>query len=200
MPKKLKSKKAAKSWLPKANKWVLALIIILLPFLIYFLIVRPLQVNHQRNQFKKAEVQLNSLADQIQAKIGKADQIKIERSCGYANTPFTRGPRSCSADINLLYSQEDLVGANSLMSKTMTFSNEKLRIGSASANGQTFTEIKPRSGSQVFYQNFHNGSDLSCTFSYAYPARSIGGTAGKDLEINLGCSGPAMAELYPVQN
>jgi hypothetical protein len=71
MPNKLKSKKAAKPQLPKVNKWILALVILALPFLIYFLIVRPLQVNHQKNQFKKAEVQLSSLADQIQTKIGK---------------------------------------------------------------------------------------------------------------------------------
>jgi preprotein translocase subunit YajC len=197
MPKKTTSKKVAKPRLPKVNKWVLGLIIILLPFLIYFLIVRPLQINHQRNQFKKAEVQLNSLADQIQAKIGKADQVKIETSCDRANIKFSKGPLVCDSSTYLTYKNIDPAKASLFMAEVAKLGTGSLRSGSSSALGQEFRGGSLGSIDQIFYQNFTSIENLACAFSYDYPT---GGDLQKNLKIGAGCSGPAMAEIYPAKN
>jgi hypothetical protein len=205
MPKKTTSKKVAKPRLPKVNKWVLGLIIILLPFLIYFLIVRPLQINHQRNQFKKAEVQLNSLADQIQAKIGKADQAKTEKSCSYQSQAYGKGPRSCNARVSLLYPGKDAAEANRLMQEVSSFGKPDLRNSRGSSAPLDFSDAVDKRSDQVFYQSIPELSGISCGFQYIYPvvtrlASPFHPQTIDSLELDISCHGSAMAEFYPVQN
>jgi hypothetical protein len=202
MPNKLKSKKAAKPQLPKVNKWILALVILALPFLIYFLIVRPLQVNHQRNQFKKAEVQLNYLADQIQVKIGKADQVKTEKSCAYASRTYGKGPRGCGIIVYLFYANRNAEKSTALTLGSSALLGTKLTQFGDVATG--FTAANMRDGEQNINQDYGHIDSLSCGVQYTYPVKEklnqpFKPINSENLQIALSCGGPAMTEFYPVE-
>lgn len=73
-----------------------------------------LQYMEKRN-FAKAETILDNLAQQIQDKVGKADEIKKEKSCDRANLKSEKGPFGCDVDISLFYTNKNSVEATEIM-------------------------------------------------------------------------------------
>jgi len=167
----------------------------------YVLVLRPLQIRQQKQNFTKAESRLDELAKQIEATIGKPDATKKDKSCGRANLLSEKGPLGCDVSIYLLYENKTADISSALMQKVALFSDSNLRIGSGSAHGKSFVNKSQQRGEQTFFQNFGATSQLPCSFSYSYPLmdrKIFIPKAEENLQIGLSCGGPAMAEYYPV--
>ncbi|MES2971825.1 MAG: hypothetical protein V4702_05890 [Patescibacteria group bacterium] len=167
----------------------------------YVLIVRPMQIRNQKQQFEKAEASLDTLAAQIEQTIGKPDETKKEKTCGRANLKSSQGPLICSIRSYLLFRSKTADSASSLMAQLSTLSNKELRIGSGAARGTSFTSSSPQKGEQTFYQDFSLDSEPSCSFSYSYPATDREFTVeGENFELGLVCGGKSLSQLYPIKD
>lgn len=167
----------------------------------YALIIRPLQIRSQKQNFDKAEASLDALAVQIQDKIGKADETKKEKTCDRANLLSERGPLGCDVSIHLLYRNRDSVASSELMRTLSSFSTKSLRIGSGVAKGNAFIPVSQQRGEQTFFQDFSILTSPSCSYSYSYPAtdRSFDVT-GENFDVGVTCGGSAMKEFYPLKD
>lgn len=174
----------------------------------YVLIIRPLQIRAQKQNFVKAEASLEALASQIQNTVGKADETKKEKSCGYASRVYTKGPRSCAVNFDLLFKSKNLADSNNSMLALATQSGGKLRyyLGDNNSQGnpypQKFVEYSGRGPSQKFSQDIISYGSVTCSSSYVYPVvplfdKEFMDPSNENFEIILACSGPALAEFYP---
>ncbi len=167
---------------------------------LFVVVVRPLQIRNQKAQFDKAEASLDALVLEIEAKIGKADEVKKEKSCGRANLKNAEGPLICSVSVDLLFASTDVNSANGSLQKLLGSNNKKLRIGSAAAEGTSFLPTSEKRSDQTFFQDFQTASEPSCAYSYRYPANEgVFKLGGENFEVGMTCGGPAFKEYYPLK-
>lgn len=168
----------------------------------YGLVVRPLQIRSQKQNFDKAEVSLDALAIQIQDKIGKADETKKEKSCDRAHLKSESGPLGCGITVALLYKNSDAVGSNKLMEDVLKLRDGSVRIGSGTAHGSAFVSKNTQSGTQIFYEDIAADDPITCVISYRYPSALDQNTITEDdsFALGLSCNGPAMKEFYPLKD
>lgn len=169
----------------------------------YFIIYRPYAIYRERKQFKQAEAYVSQLADQIQAKVGKADQVKKENYCQRAHLKNDQGPLSCVTAAYLLYDNRDLTAANTLMSDIATLNNVPLKYSLGNITVTRFSNDLG-SGPQAFYQNITSTTGLDCSdgFTYRYldgPDSSLHPKTNTSLFIEISCSDWPISELYPVR-
>src|SRR3990167_1392881 len=81
----------------------------------YFGWWRPHQIKEEKKQFEKAQASIEQLYSQIEAKVGKPDQVKRENKCSYTSVEFGRGSRSCDVIIFGLYENRSTAQANELL-------------------------------------------------------------------------------------
>lgn len=170
----------------------------------YALIIRPLQIRQQKQNFDKAEASLDTLAAQIQQTIGKADQTKKEKSCDRANLLTEKGPLGCDVSFYLLYEDKNASQSTDLMKHTSSIvSTSPLDLLGKPVNA--FVPKDVRGGDQTVDQDAINVAGLSCGVQYIYPVTTKLGQPFKpqvpeNLEIVISCSGPAMKEFFPLKD
>ncbi len=175
--------------------------VVVLGFVSYGFVIRPLQIRNQKQSFDKAEASLDTLATQIQQKIGKADEIKKEKTCDRANLLTEKGPLGCDVSIHLLYKNKDSATSSSLMKTIAAFSVKELRIGSGSSKGDAFIPVSMQRGEQTFFLDFSATTKPSCSFSYSYPATDREFTVtGENFAVGMTCGGSALKEFYPLKD
>ena len=169
--------------------------------IVFFFVIRPLQIRSQKQSFDKAEASLDTLATQIQEKIGEADEVKKEESCGRANLKSEEGPLICSTRAYLLYRNTDSLVSSRFMTTLSKDNSSSLRIGSGSAKDKSFIPITSQRGEQTFFQDFSNDTEPNCSYTYSYPAtdREFAVT-GENFEVGMICGGPALKEYYPLKD
>lgn len=175
--------------------------VICLGLLAYGVVVRPLQIRQEKQNFAAAEAKLDDLAKQIEQTVGKPDEVKKEKSCDRANLLSSTGPLICSVSFNLLYKNTGAESATALMKKTSSLSNKELRIGSGVANGTSFIATTKQRGEQTFFQDFSSPTKPSCSYSYSYPGidRNFA-VSGENFVVGISCGGPAMDQYFPLKN
>lgn len=172
--------------------------------IVYFFIIKPIQIRNQKQNFAKAEARLDDLEKQIEQKIGKPDQIKKDKSCSYASRVYERGPRVCGISIYMLYANRNLDFANRTLKSATDLVGTKLYNQLLRDEASEFTPYDGRGASQSFSQALPNPGNLNCSIQYLFPVvplhdKTFPDASGENVEIALSCGAPAMAELYPVK-
>lgn len=173
-------------------------------FALYFFAYQPLQIRKEKQNFAKAETTLDKLAKQIEDEVGKPDQIKKDKSCGYASRVSQRGPRGCGVSVALLYSNRDLVFANSSLADISSLYGTKIYDQLGRPDVIQFSLYAGRGSSQAFSQSIPAQESLNCSVQYSYPVvplfdKLFPDVSGENVQIYLSCGGSAMAEYYPVK-
>ncbi len=169
----------------------------------YALVVRPLQIHQQKQNFAKAEASLDALEKQIEDKAGKPDQILKSKTCSRAHLLSESGPLGCDVTISLNFTSKDAGSATNIMNQVKALSSEPIRIGSGVTTGTSFKSAQLVRGTQIYYQSIPSISSLTCAVGYNYPARNTPNTlrdSSSSFSLDVSCGGPAMAEFYPVKN
>lgn len=168
-----------------------------------FFVIRTIQIHTQKQNFAKAEASLDALAKQIEAKVGKPDDIKKEKSCGYASRVYEKGPRGCSISIFLFFSGKDSTQATGLTSQIspLVSNKEVQRLGEIT---HTFVPFDQYRGDQTLSQAYYDIGSLSCSVQYVYPVskklnQPFEPKESENLQLELSCGGVAMAEFFPVK-
>ncbi len=157
---------------------------------------------YERAQYTRAIADLNTLYDEIAAKVGPADEVKESRYCRYSSMKYERGPRSCYIYKYFAYDNQTRARAIALsrqiiqvirQSGVVDFEREKLSQSSF-ADDRDFTGV-------IF--NVQGIKYCSLAFGYVNPddIEDMYFTKyeeGKGLGVSLDCSGGDQAEYFPV--
>src|SRR3989344_6777709 len=179
-----------------------SIVLVIVGFVGYFGIYKTIAVKQEKDRFLKAQASLEDLSKQIEAKIGKPDQIKRDRSCGYSS-PFSmfdkRGYRSCFVGVYILYENKGLEDANSKMSQISPLISAKLYPGAGEKYQKEFIPVT-QNNHQSFSQDYKNFGEISCSVSYSYPqfptfsTDTFQTTFKENFQVILSCGGDARAE------
>lgn len=209
MKKALKAKKSAKSkslneklaanFRSHRRLWVVGLITI--AAVVYY----PTSIYLDKQKFVKAEAEIDKLSQQIQSKIGKADQVVKDNSCGYASKKFGRGQRGCSVRIDHVYYNKSTPEATDLMnSLSGSYIGEPYNYFD---NGDgKFGEPSKTIKEESFSQEMSTMTSLSCSVYYVYRLAGehadVPSTQSSEnsFVVSLICSGNAKAEHFPVKD
>ena len=130
------------------------LVLVAVAFLGYWLAVRPLQARNQKQNFDKAESQIDALAEQIQQTIGRADETKKEKTCGYASQVYGRGRRSCGVTLSLFFTGKNLAQSNDALSLVSKVVGGLLYEAFGRSDRQNFTEHTNKGLAKNFHKTF----------------------------------------------
>jgi hypothetical protein len=169
--------------------------------LLYFGVVRPMQVRQEKARFERASAQLDNVRFQIEAKIGNADEVNVYKKCDRANMKYQRGPLVCFVGLNMRYKNKDASTATQLMRQTSSFGTGQTRKGVLPLKGESFIPRDTQKGTQQFYQDYSPVERTDCSFAFSYPSDNDHDsllTETEDFVIGLSCSSGAKAEHYPV--
>lgn len=173
----------------------------------YALVVRPLQIHNQKQNFDKAEASLDALAIQIQDKIGKADETKKEKTCGYSSQEFGRGPLGCGVQVGTVYAVSDVKEANVLNSEIRKFLLSSPSLSVTYDSEKTFLEPKnenqvQRNGYDIKFTDVSLGCSIGLVFANNISPDLLlkSQLQQKNLSIELSCGGPALKEFYPLKD
>lgn len=169
--------------------------------LVFAFVIQPLGLRSEKQNYAKAEEKIDSLSEQIQNTIGKADDIKKEKSCGFANTEIGHGELGCSISTILVYKDSDALKSTKLMHKASLLNSSPLYDIVGRSNSLTFVQNTNHAGIQSFSQSLPAPHKLNCTIRYSYQA-SIPSIEPKHegLTVEQACGGPAMKQYYPINN
>ena len=188
-----------KKWLKFALKGLLVLVIFGL--LAWFFVINPYLIRQEKKRFETASASLKQLSEEIQTKIGKANEVIRSETCGYASAKFERGARSCAVTTKLTYLSADLNKSNEFLSTISEYIGGVLYPGAGNFEQTQFEDV-PRA-EQSFTQEFYKSGYL-CKIAYQFTDISKLKVAHNDktdgLLLSLNCSGSAEAEHFPVEN
>jgi hypothetical protein len=170
----------------------------------YFAMYRPLMIRRDKDRFIKAQASIEDLFTQIEAKVGKPDQVKRDQSCSYANREFERGPLACAVSIYALYGERTIEEASGiLLDSSLVVGTPLLQFGEQVTPQFTLAPQKPVE--QTINQDYKHIAGLSCKVDYSYPFVSglydvFTSAPANSIKLSLVCGGPANAEHFPVKN
>jgi hypothetical protein len=184
------------------NVFLGLLILVAVGVLGWFFAVKPILAAQEKKRFEKAAASLQQLADEIQAKIGKADEVTKEESCGRAHLKNDRGPLLCDTGYMLVYNNKGIEEATQMMKEASAISTSPLRRGVGfdaqareldtmvfylRANGKT---------DQSFFQDLDDRDKLNCTAAYSHVIDS----SIQRFEIDISCGNNSLAEHFLLRN
>jgi hypothetical protein len=183
------------------NVFLGLLILVAVGVLGWFFAVKPILAAQEKKRFEKAAASLQQLADEIQAKIGKADEVIESRSCGYSSAKFSKGNLSCAVRVELNYLGYDLSKSNRALTDVSGLIGSTLYPGAGNFDTSSFEDMAP--AEQSFSQGFEK-ANLSCKAAYLYTDSTKFRTARPDetsgLVISLNCSGSSLAEHFAIDS
>lgn len=194
------SQSKTKNWLNYAFMGLL--IFVAVGVLGWFFAIKPILAAQEKKRFEKASASLQQLADEIQAKIGKADEVVKEESCGRAHLKNARGPLLCDTGYILVFKNKIAEVATRLMFQIGDFSAGKLRkgndfgIASGEKDGFKFMVRENGDTGQIFYQDLSDRFKLGCSASYRHEIEETVGI----FTFEISCGNKALAEHFPLRN
>lgn len=158
----------------------------------------------EKQQFSQAEQEIDALYAQIVEKVGKPDQEKKEKSCGYSSRVYGKGPRSCSVSQQINFSVSSVSEANNRMLSVLRLSGGTYLQQFGDKNRNRFLELGLYRTKQIIDQDYKDLGDLVCNLSYEFPivesATGLRNSDPKSLSVLIHCGGSAMIEHYPVKD
>jgi hypothetical protein len=173
---------------------------------LYLLVYQPYEVRKDRERYKQAEAVLEPFRQEVEKRIGQADQVKTKYSCSRPHLKYTRGPLGCDVSIRMLYESRNSTDSTNYLNIIKKLGADSLRIGSGSAIGNSsFESSEQNKDKQIFFQDYVTVSDLACVIAYSYPVKPSSYefftvTSNNNFEVDLSCGGPAKAEFYPLED
>jgi hypothetical protein len=184
------------------NVFLGLLILVAVGVLGWFFAVKPILAAQEKKRFEKAAASLQQLADEIQAKIGKADEVTKEESCGRAHLKNDRGPLLCDTGYKLVFKNKNAADATGTMLQIAKFSSSELRKGndfglvSDEKSEFEFSVRKNGHTGQIFYQDLSDRFSLGCSASYRHEIEKTIGI----LTFEISCGNKSLAEHFPLRN
>lgn len=162
-------------------------------------------IQREKTQFAQAEKEIDALYAQIVEKVGKPNQEKKEKSCGYASRVYEKGPRYCNINSYLIYSDTKAENANSLMKAISTNIGVSPKDHLARKDVVDFSQYQGVGLDQIFSDNLRTSSTKNCSIGFTYPvlpslAAPIKPTGTENLLISIHCGGSAISEYFPVED
>ncbi|MBA3758271.1 hypothetical protein H0X10_01395 [Candidatus Saccharibacteria bacterium] len=187
-----------KKWLKLALKGVLLLIFV--SVLAWFFVINPYLIRQEKKRFDQAAISLEQLAQEIQTKIGPANEVIQDNSCGRANLKSEKGPLSCSVSSSLTYAINNTEDANILLTEASTLNTNELREGPL-ATDIVFVSPSKSKSTQIIYQNIGVIESFRCVTSYEYSFDdTLEVTSKHNLKIIVNCGGAAKTEYFPIES
>lgn len=186
--------KFSKVWarIKKFGVWKTALLIVVIPNVIYWGVVRPIQVRLEYRQFQQAEQEIEKLSQDLETITGTPDHSVLTKNCGRSEQKYTKGPRICTVSKQLSFKGFSPESSTDLMHKLSSLSASSLRVGSGASDPALIFK-KPTSYPQVYYQKVESDSSLNCTFGHHY-------LQDGEFRVSVSCNKTAIAEYYPASN
>lgn len=184
-----------------AARRIFAIVLIILAVIVFLwmLIVNPFLNRQEKNRYEAAYAELESLSKEIQEKIGTAESIETDKSCGYSSAKFSRGHRSCTVRVSLKYPEEGIGAANKFLESISSIKGSRLYPGAGNMEQTMFEDTEDFQ--QSFSQSFSSHS-LTCRLKYEHTdvkkLRSTFTNSTTGFIVYMSCGGPARAEHYPV--
>jgi hypothetical protein len=179
---------SAKSFASK-HKIITVIIIIILTFLIG----RKLIAWQDYQKFKKAEVYISNIANNI-AESNSPDSKEQSNYCYHQARVFVEGPLTCSVQTIIVFRSLTLEQANSLIEnikRTLNNNGVGLRGSSKLLSRDEFHR-------QGIVQDIYSYNFSNCRIYFSYDSTSFSAiTDASDLIISLDCQSPAKARHYP---
>ncbi|GEM_PF-3116996 len=186
----------------KYEKFILIFFTILGTFILTNIIIHQVRIAYERAQYTRAIADLDTLYDEIAAKVGPADEVKDSRYCRYSSMKYEKGPRSCYVDKYLVYKNQTEVSAiklsrditSTILSSTSVEFEKTRPLWASEPNRVDFTSTTFSAGGikgcdAIFaYVNLEEMEDPFFT-KYA---------EGKGLGVRFNCSGGSQTEYFPV--
>lgn len=165
------------------------------------------RIRQEKHNFAQAEADINTLAQQIQDTISQADEVKTEKSCGYASRKFEKGPLGCGVTVSMVVGVDNTQQANEIRQKLNLLLDSGMQPFSiVFSSPESFSEIEaPHRVQRIGYDLGSGFDNPPCTIglSYAKSGRlSLSTTSAKEenLLLELNCGGPALSKIYPVSD
>lgn len=182
----------------KFGVWKSLLIVVLVPNIVYWGAVRPVQVRLEYRQFQQAEQEIEALSQKIIEKTGTPTSVEKKQRCGYSSAKFSKGTRRCHVGTFFIYKNVDVGAINSKYEAATELVGTKSYHFLGRNDITLFVSSTDYSG-QEFSQNLNFDKELGCQVSYSFtyeePRSRI---ESGDLKVSLSCSKETLAEYYPV--
>lgn len=172
---------------------LLILIFLLISAGLYFLVVRPIIIHKEKQRFEDTARQLEVIGSQIQDKIGKADEVKTNKSCGQARVGYQKGPLMCRVSYTLTYANIDKQNANLLLGQAKSYGEGSLRFGWTNMTEYNFRTPTNEYDVQRFFQNYPSIKKATCNLAYDYVFTKKN---RPDFILDLSCSAPSNNKHY----
>lgn len=177
-------------------------------------------VNADRARFAAAQADVQTVAGQITAAVGKPSDRKDGGKCSYAHQKFSKGPLSCEVYSYLAYGVSSPSAVNKIVKKaekiaglnsspwTFKAVTEKPHQFVGGVNySNNFVELRDLFDTEIksnLYTNKSNSMDCAISFIYhnslsnlsSYPSFSI--NTSQALLLDIDCSSGSKAQIYPV--
>lgn len=159
----------------------------------------------EKRQFAQAEKEIDALYTQIVEKVGKPDQEKKEKTCGYASRAYGKGPRYCNVRSYVLYSKSNLATSNNKMRELSQIVGSVTKDERVLEPKDMFYQYESVGSDQNFIQTLKSQTKLNCSVRYTYPlvessTSALKPTETENLLVSIHCGGPARAEYFPVKD
>ncbi len=190
--------------MPKKSQRILRYLLILLAVLVVAAIAyRIYQIQMEKRDFAKAEQSIDSLAQQIEQRIGKPTETRKEKTCDRANMKNAKGPLGCDISLDLLYKKLDVNQANTHFLELTDLSSSQIRVGSGATSGKAFKDPALQRGVQTFYQDLPDFSSLRCGLGFSYPSNFENKITTEDENnfiVTISCTGFPTQQLFPLRD
>lgn len=183
---------------------LLALLVLGLGYITYNQIV----LYQDKQLFKRAEIKVDEIHNQIIAITGEPSKVVSQKSCGRASLKHSQGPLLCNTTKHNVFQVSNFAEATHLLNEVSRLSAHALRSTSLTQGAtHVFVEQAHNSRPQEFFQKLEDFKSLNCTLSYEYPINIQSAyyellmpLATENLRIGISCGGPAKSQHYPLRD
>jgi hypothetical protein len=197
---------------PKTKKWLrlarkVFIVLFAVGILAWFFVISPYLTRQEKQRFESAASSLQKLKEELYLDIGKPSDELTTKECVYASAKFTKGSRSCSIKLSLLFVGIDFEESN----KRMQIIEKKLGVGfldrvrRGGELQEAFISPETESRQQRFGLTFSRDDCENCSLTLIYPNKpsydnSFSNAPVESLVIDITYSAEARAEHYPVED
>lgn len=161
----------------------------------WYLAVKPILASREKARFEKAFTEIQSLAEQIQEKVGKADSVEESKTCGYSSAKFEKGDLYCTIRKDLTYNVSNSLEASQIMTKSSVLFSGNIVPRSGNTNNESFSDNSKLR--QLFSQDLTSIYPV-CDVYYSLPATTQ--STANSLNISLKCTDTSIRSHYTITN
>ncbi len=187
---------------------ILGIIMILV---LLFLGVRQIQIFQEKADYRQAEVVLDRLYGEIEAKIGKPDKIERGEECFYSSAKFSKGILRCSVSVYFSQSIDDVGLASTNANQIVNILKQDTRLKISEYKYSDLIDFSTKEDysrlgeSSRDFELIGNSRRCFVSFQYLNPKdalefkRIVANNSSNKLIMDISCGGKAKTEHFPVR-